>query len=147
MRRPCGEVDTVHWMQTLDANAPAGRRRGHLPRASTVLPVLPHEMLAARVSDPTMFFLGWKMAGWIMALTAAGTRSHANKSILTGCRPRLGSCCVSVQDERKIGPTIFDRDATDNDIVGDVAKANFNVNNIVGALPLCDKQARHLFLD
>ena len=38
-----------------------------------------------------------------------------------------------MQDERKLVPTIFDRDATDNDLVVNVAKATCNVNNIVGA--------------
>ena len=83
------------------------------------------------------------MVGWIMAITVDETRSHASKSIFTGRRPRLGGCCMCKM--RELVPTIFDRDATDNDIVVNVAKAYCNVNN-VGAPHLCDKQERSLSL-
>jgi hypothetical protein len=82
-----------------------------------------------------MFFLGWKLPGWIMALTAAGPLLHANKCNCSGFCPRLGGR-AKYQKIGTIIPAIFDRDATENNVDVDAAKANCDVRHIVRAPPL-----------
>ena len=95
--------------------------RGHLPRASTVIPVLPHEMIAARVSDPTSYVLPRLEDGWVDHGTHCCWGPLACQQVHFYWVPPPPGRLLHAQDEREIVPTILIRDATDNEIVVNVA--------------------------
>ena len=108
---------------------------GHLPRASAGLPVLPHKLLATRVLDSTNYVLPWLQGTWV------GHGTHRYRGPLACNQEQLlrvlspAGRTFQVEEDRQIGPDIFDRDATDNHDVVDVAKANGDVRRVVRAPP------------
>ena len=95
---------------------------GGLPRAGAVPAVLPHELLAARVSGPVSFVLSRLEVAW-----DHGT--HCSRGPLARQQVQLvwvlfpAGRTLQAQEDRKIVSTIFDSDATDTHIVVDVAMA------------------------
>ena len=126
-------MDCGHGTLTLDAITLARRRRGHLPPADSILPLLIHERIAARVLDPARYVL--LEAAWVDHGThrCMGPLASQQGQLLWVLAPAGRK--FQVEEDREIVPAIFYRDATENNAVVDVAEADRDVSHVVRAPP------------